>query len=116
MGVGSKPGGRTATWPRAAAKGHGYAPGWAVIIGSFAQNWAGRFAHWVSRDTAPGRLFPWFPVAFGAGIAVYFAAAREPTWWSGLLLLAPALAASVRLRAHPIGFPMALALTAMTAG
>ena len=27
---------------------------------------------------APGRLLPWLPVAFGLGIAIYFAAEREP--------------------------------------
>ncbi len=33
---------------------------------------------WVRGEAGPGRLLPWVPVAFGAGIAVYFAAEREP--------------------------------------
>lgn len=33
---------------------------------------------WAKAEAGPGRLLPWVPVAFGAGIALYFAADREP--------------------------------------
>ncbi|MGI1661282.1 ComEC/Rec2 family competence protein [Palleronia sp. KMU-117] len=36
-------------------------------------------------DAQRGHLFPWAPVFFGAGIAIYFALARDPTareWWA----------------------------------
>ncbi|WP_424631701.1 ComEC/Rec2 family competence protein [Bradyrhizobium sp. SYSU BS000235] len=33
---------------------------------------------WVRAETGPGRVLPWVPIAFGAGIAAYFAAEREP--------------------------------------
>lgn len=33
---------------------------------------------WLRAEAGPGRLLPWVPVAFGAGIALYFAAPREP--------------------------------------
>ena len=35
----------------------------------------------MAAEAGPGRLLPWIPVAFGAGIAVYFAAAHEPVLW-----------------------------------
>src|SRR5689334_12813155 len=102
MGVERKRGGRTATWPQASVSGGRYRSGWAETIRAFGQNWIGYLKHWVTRDTLPGRLFPWLPVAFGVGITLYFAAIREPAWWSGLLLLAPAVAACVGLRARSI--------------
>lgn len=34
--------------------------------------------NWLRAETGPGRLLPWIPIAFGAGIALYFTAAREP--------------------------------------
>jgi competence protein ComEC len=33
---------------------------------------------WALAEAGPGRLLPWVPVAFGAGIALYFAADHEP--------------------------------------
>src|SRR5262249_56917731 len=41
-----------------------------------------RMSAWVAAETAPGRLLPWIPVAFGFGIVAYFAADREPAWWA----------------------------------
>jgi competence protein ComEC len=42
---------------------------------------AGLLAHLgalAAAEAGPGRLFPWIPVAFGAGIVLYFTAAHEP--------------------------------------
>lgn len=33
---------------------------------------------WVQAEAGPGRLLPWVPIAFGAGIACYFAVDHEP--------------------------------------
>ncbi|MBN9599644.1 MAG: ComEC family competence protein [Afipia sp.] len=33
---------------------------------------------WTRAEAGPGRLLPWVPVAFGTGIALYFAADHEP--------------------------------------
>jgi hypothetical protein len=63
-----------------------------------------------------GRLMPWLPVAFGAGVVFYFAAAREPILWAAVVLTVRCAAAAVLLRARPIAFPISLALTAMAAG
>src|SRR5690606_36846848 len=67
-------------------------------------------------DFGPGRLFPWMPVAFGLGIALYFGAEREPSWVAavgafGLLALATACA-----RRRPVAFPAGLLLSALAAG
>jgi len=33
---------------------------------------------WARAEAGAGRLLPWVPVAFGAGIALYFSVDREP--------------------------------------
>src|SRR5579863_4021506 len=43
--------------------------------------WSGileKLREWVRAEAGPGRLLPWVPVAFGTGIAFYFAAGHEP--------------------------------------
>jgi competence protein ComEC len=47
---------------------------------------AARLREWAHAETAPGRLFPWLPVAFGFGVVLYFTAEREPVWWVALAL------------------------------
>jgi competence protein ComEC len=71
---------------------------------------------WLQAELAAGRLVPWLPVAFGAGIAVYFAAAREPAWWAAVALLTATVAFAVVVRRRAVGFPLAVALVAATAG
>ena len=39
-----------------------------------------RIREWALAEVGPGRLLPWFAVAFGAGIVLYFTAEREPAW------------------------------------
>ena len=62
------------TWP----------PGGRVHAGGFAAGsglWPRVFdklREWVRAEAGAGRLLPWVPVAFGTGIAFYFAADREP--------------------------------------
>jgi competence protein ComEC len=36
---------------------------------------------WAKAEAGAGRLFPWVPIAFGCGIALYFAADHEPVLW-----------------------------------
>lgn len=73
-------------------------------------------AGWAAAEIAPGRLLPWLPVAFGAGIAIYFTADREPVWWAALAVAAAALGAVHAARRHPVGFPLALGAAAITCG
>lgn len=73
-------------------------------------------AEWVVAETAPGRLLPWLPVAFGAGIALYFTADREPAWWAASALTIATVAIAVAARRRPVGFPIALGVAAMACG
>ncbi|HZL30032.1 MAG TPA: ComEC/Rec2 family competence protein [Pseudolabrys sp.] len=73
-------------------------------------------SEWALSETAPGRLLPWLPVAFGAGIAAYFVAEREPAWWAAASLAIIMTAIAVGARQRPIGFPLALGLAALAIG
>jgi competence protein ComEC len=62
------------TWPpRSGAQAGGLAAGLNIWPRAFEKQ-----REWVRAETGPGRLLPWVPVAFGTGIAFYFAAEREP--------------------------------------
>jgi len=63
------------TWPpRGAAQAGGLAPSglhaWPTLVD--------KLRAWIRAEAGAGRLLPWVPVAFGTGIACYFAAEREP--------------------------------------
>ena len=73
-------------------------------------------AQWAASETAPGRLLPWLPVAFGLGIAGYFTAEREPAWWAAAGLAVATVAIAFAARRRPFGFPLALGLAAMATG
>ncbi len=107
--------GRATPWPLG-DRGRRLAWAWPRAWSGRAQAAAGAIKQWAQADVAPGRLIPWLPVAFGAGIAVYFAAEREPSVWAALTLAVAALAAAILARKRPIAFPVALAFTAAAAG
>ena len=73
-------------------------------------------SQWLAAEVAPGRLLPWLPVAFGAGIALYFAADREPAWWAAVALALATTAIAVAAHRRPVGFPLALGLAAIVCG
>src|SRR4051812_49268820 len=63
------------TWPpRAPAAPGSFAPSglgaWPSLIE--------KRGDWTRAEAGAGRLLPWFPIAFGTGIAFYFAADHEP--------------------------------------
>ena len=63
------------TWPpREAARAGGFAPSGFSTWSSF----AAKLREWIRAEAGAGRLLPWVPVAFGTGIAFYFAADHEP--------------------------------------
>ncbi|MFY9686017.1 MAG: competence protein ComEC, partial [Pseudolabrys sp.] len=70
----------------------------------------GLLSQWLLGELLPGRLTPWVPVAFGVGIASYFAADREPDAWAVLSLATAAAAIAFIARRRPFGFPLAVAL------
>lgn len=73
-------------------------------------------SQWLAAEVAPGRLLPWLPVAFGSGIALYFAADREPAWWAASALALATIAVAIAARHRPAGFPLALGLAAIACG
>ncbi len=109
-------GGRARTWPEiVGVRRRQAAAGWRAL-GGFAERLSGRAKGWVIADAGPGRLLPWLPVAFGAGIALYFTAGREPAVWAALAALGAGCVAAIVLRQRPIAFSAALAFAALAAG
>jgi competence protein ComEC len=113
---GEAPGGRrgyAGTWPPPAATAHagGYAPSdfraWSSLIETL--------RGWARAEAGAGRLLPWVPVAFGTGIAFYFAADHEPVLPVAAVVAVALCAAAVLLRRHKM-FPVAVMLAAAAAG
>jgi competence protein ComEC len=77
---------------------------------------SGHIRNWALAECAPGRLMPWLPVAFGFGIAIYFSVPREPVFWLAAALLLALAACVFLMRAHAVGFPAALAMSAIAGG
>ena len=67
-------------------------------------------------EVGAGRLLPWFAVAFGAGIVLYFTAEHEPAVWAASGLAIVAIVAAVLLRRRPLGFVLALGFLGIAAG
>jgi len=109
--------GRSETWPPgiAGAGRPGGLPWWRGRADR-AREAADEIGRWLVAEVAPGRLGHWLPVAFGVGIAVYFAAEREPLWWAALALTLALSAATIAVRARPLAFPVVLAFCAAAAG
>lgn len=76
----------------------------------------GLASRWLLAEVSPGRLIPWVPVAFGTGIVGYFTVEREPAAWAVLLLAAAALVIAFLGRRRPVGFPLAVAVAAVSTG
>lgn len=70
---------------------------------------------WMRAEAGPGRLLPWIPIAFGAGIAVYFTAAREPVAAVVVPVAAGACVVAFLARRHAL-FPILALFAAMLAG
>src|SRR5882757_9496891 len=112
---GNTPGGRrgyAGTWPpRAAVPTGGFAPSvlgaWPPFIETLRQ--------WVRAEAGAGRLLPWVPVAFGTGIAFYFAADHEPVLSVAAVTAIALCVAAFLLRRHKV-FPVAVMIAAVAAG
>ncbi|QPF94852.1 ComEC/Rec2 family competence protein [Bradyrhizobium commune] len=100
------------TWPvgRAASAG-GLAPAgfgaWPAL--------AGTLREWAKAEAGAGRLFPWVPIAFGCGIALYFAADHEPVLWAVAATAAALTTGAVLLRRSRL-FAPAIMIAAVAAG
>ena len=112
---GATPGGRrgyAGTWPpRAAAPAGGYLPSslgiWRSICPTLRQ--------WARAEAGAGRLLPWVPVAFGTGIAFYFAADHEPVLWAAAVVAIGFCALAFLLRRQKV-FAAAVMIAAVAAG
>ncbi|HXI07227.1 MAG: ComEC/Rec2 family competence protein [Bradyrhizobium sp.] len=114
---GETPGGRrgyAGTWPpraATAAQAGGYAPADFRAWSSLVEKLRG----WARAEAGAGRLLPWVPVAFGTGIACYFAADHEPLLSAAALVAIALCVAAFLLRRHR-AFPVAVMLAAAAAG
>ncbi|MGY3452286.1 ComEC/Rec2 family competence protein [Bradyrhizobium sp. USDA 4353] len=98
-------------WPPRGA----LAGGWPTVGAGAWPPFAAKLRSWASEEAGAGRLLPWVPVAFGAGIALYFSADHEPVLWitavtAGLLCLV-----AVLMRRHRL-FPVAVMMAAAASG
>ncbi len=100
------------TWPpRSPAQAGGFAPStldaWSKLVE--------RLREWVRAEAGAGRLLPWLPIAYGTGIAFYFAAEHEP-----ILPVAAVTAIGLCLVAFLLRrrrmFPAALMVAAVASG
>src|SRR3954468_10829340 len=103
---------RAGTWPpRETARAGGFAP---PGIGTWSSLIA-KLQAWARAAAGAGRLLPWIPVAFGAGIALYFSVAREPVAWV-TAVVAAALGTAAFLLRRQKAFPIAVMIAALAAG
>jgi competence protein ComEC len=75
-----------------------------------------RVREWAAIEVGAGRLLPWFAVAFGAGIVLYFAAEHEPSVWAASTLAIVSIVATIALRRRTLGFVLALGFLGIAAG
>src|SRR6059058_2720681 len=100
------------TWPpRGAMRAGGIAPSgfsaWSSILE--------KVREWIRAEAGPGRLLPWVPVAFGAGIAFYFAADHEPIASVTAIAAVGLCLAAFLLRRQKM-FPVTVMIAALVAG
>src|SRR6201996_3421232 len=112
-GQGRRPGRVYAgTWPEGSSAPAG---GWAPSgLGSFPAVSA-KLREWAAAEAGAGRLMPWVPIAFGVGIAFYFAADHEPMGSATAIAAALLAAAAFALRRHRL-FPAVVMVAAIAAG
>jgi competence protein ComEC len=99
------------TWPPRGAAQAGYAPTGFSVWPSFIET----LQSWARAEAGAGRMLPWVPVAFGTGIAGYFAADHEPVLPVTAVAAIVVSIAAFLLRRRKI-FPVAVMIAAVAAG
>ena len=99
------------TWPPRGAAQAGYAPTGFNVWPSFIET----LQSWARAEAGAGRLLPWVPIAFGTGIACYFAADHEPALPVAAVAAIAVSIAAFLLRRRKI-FPIAVMIAAVAAG
>src|SRR5689334_1080820 len=92
------------------------ASAWSVRLPRAAPEAFAQVRAWAQAEVAPGRLMPWLPIAFGAGIVLYFTAEREPALVAGPAAFAAVGIMAFFARARPIAFSVLLMFAALAAG
>ncbi|WP_315780187.1 ComEC/Rec2 family competence protein [Bradyrhizobium sp. SZCCHNPS1003] len=98
-------------WPPRGA----LAGGWPAIGAGASSAFAVRLKSWAVEEAGAGRLLPWVPVAFGAGIALYFTADHEPVLWIAATTAALLCIVAIMMRRHRM-FPAAVMIAAAACG
>ena len=107
----TRPRSHAGTWPPQAAPASAASrPG-----SGFWPSLLAKLLEWARAEAGPGRLLPWVPVAFGSGIALYFAAEHEPVAWVAATT-ATVLAIAAFLSRRQKWFPLLVMIAAMAAG
>ena len=104
-------GGYAGTWPPREAVATATPPFSEGLGSAFAE----KLQSWARAEAGAGRLLPWVPVAFGAGIALYFTADHEPVAWIVVAAAAAFCCVAFLLRRHKL-FAVAVLMAAMAAG
>ena len=100
------------TWPpQGATQAGGFAPSGFGTWSAFLD----KLREWVRAEAGAGRLLPWVPIAFGTGIAFYFAADHEPVLPVAAITAIGFCVVAFSLRRQKI-FPVAVMVAAMAAG
>ncbi len=100
------------TWPpREAARAGRIAPSDFTTWRSLVE----KLRTWIRAEAGAGRLLPWVPIAFGTGIAFYFAADREPVLPVAAAAAMALCGAAFLLRRQRV-FPPLVMLAAIAAG
>jgi len=109
---GARTRGYAGTWPpREAVRAGGIAPSGFDVWSAFTI----KLREWVRAEAGAGRLLPWVPIAFGTGIACYFAADHEPVLSVAVLAAAGLSLVAFLLRRQKL-FPAAVIIAAVAAG
>jgi competence protein ComEC len=111
-GASGRPQGIAGTWPpRGGAEAGPLAPSGLSAWSPFIET----LRSWARAEAGAGRLFPWVPVAFGSGIAFYFAADHEPVLNVAAIVATVSCIATFLLRRRKI-FSIAIMISAVVAG
>jgi competence protein ComEC len=105
---------RVETWPDAASRRRKDWP-WLDRLNESAERLAAAIKGFAAVETERAQLLPWIAIAFGAGIAAYFSAGREPVAWIVVPIAVALAAAAVLARKLRYFVPVAL-IAAAAAG
>ncbi|MBN8944620.1 MAG: ComEC/Rec2 family competence protein [Rhizobiales bacterium] len=100
----------------AAAVGQGAGPTISGGLRSLSQAGLARCGEWFASEQERGRAFLFLPVAYGAGILLYFSAADEPSLWAPFVVTLALAVLAYRVRDRRLAFLVVTALAAMAAG